>query len=114
MNWRILLGSIPPKKMNPTFAMNDDYAYIITLFRKGERVSHVFRDHWLSLHDIEENGRGMLYYLIAHDYGTGEEIFVWLKNKYEFITLKREIARDQNEAANFKKALYAYKKALKN
>ena len=98
--------------MNPTFAMNENYAYIITLFRKGKRVIHIFRDHWLSIHKVEENGRGMLYYLIAHDYGTGEEIFVWLKDKYEFDILNREFWRGEDEAANFKKALYEYNGAI--
>lgn len=93
----------------PTFTVNDKNVCVITLFRKGERVSHVFRDHWISLHERSENGRGPLYYLIAHDYGTGAEIFVWLKDQAEFDLIEKEMSRDTDEAANFKKALTNYK-----
>ena len=55
----------------PTYVLNDNWAHVITLSRNDERVSHVFRDHYITFHDVEENGRGMIYYIFAHDYGTG-------------------------------------------
>lgn len=93
----------------PTFAVNNECVYTITLFRKGERVSHVFRDHRISIHERSENGRGPFYYLIAHDYGTGEETFVWLKNQAEFDFIEKEMNRGTDEN-NFKEALTNYKK----
>jgi hypothetical protein len=96
--------------MAPTYSTTDSFSNVITLFRNDERVTHVFRDHRISLHELEENGLGALYYLIAHDYGTGEKTFVWLKDKEEYDILKKEMNRDLNEANNFKKALASYKK----
>jgi len=89
----------------PTFTTNDQNAHVISLFRKGERVTHVFRDHFIRLHERSENGRGPLYYLIAQDYGTGEETFVWLKDQSEFDLIEKQMLRGADDAANFKKAV---------
>lgn len=86
----------------PTFATNEKNEHVITLFRKGERVTHVFRDHMIRLHERSENGRGPLYYLIAQDYGTGEETFVWLKDQAEFDLIEKEMNRGVDAAGNFK------------
>jgi len=96
----------------PTYVLNDDWAHVITLDRNGERVSHVFRDHYLTVHEVEENGRGPIYYIIAHDYGTGEETPLFLKDKEEFEALRKEMSRDPDESANFKKSLEAYKRQI--
>jgi hypothetical protein len=90
----------------------DDFVYTITLFRNGERVSHVFRDHYLTIHELEENGRGPIYYIIAHDYGTGKETPLFLKDKEEFEALRKDMSRDPDESANFKKSLEAYKRQI--
>jgi hypothetical protein len=96
----------------PTYVLNDDWAHVITLDRKGERVSHVFRDHYLTIHELEENGRGPIYYIIAHDYGTGKETPLFLKDKEEFDALRKDMSRDPDESANFKKSLEAYKRQI--
>ena len=93
----------------PTYVLNDDSAHVITLFRNDERVSHVFRDHWLEFREIAENGMGPLYYIIAHDYGTGEETLLSLKDQKEYDILEREINRNADEVANFKKSVEGYK-----
>ena len=91
----------------PTLALTDDYAYVITLFRDGVRVKHVFKDHMLSLHkDVGING--FIYYIIAHDYGTGVNTLLDLANEDEFNALNDEINRDFNDARSFKTALYKY------
>ena len=89
--------------------LNDKDERIITLWRNGERVTHVFPDHWLELRELYENGRGPIYYIIAHDYGTGEETLVFLKDQQEYLAFERELNRPMDEAANFKKAVEAYK-----
>jgi hypothetical protein len=85
---------------------NDECKHTITIFRKGHKKTHAFHDHWLSLYELEENGRDAIYYLMAHDYGTGEGTFVSL-TKEEFHTLDREI-NHRDEAQDFKKALKAF------
>jgi hypothetical protein len=90
----------------------DDFVYTITLLRNGERVSHVFRDHYLTIHELEENGRGPIYYIIAQDYGTGEETPLFLKDKEEFEALRKDMSRDPDEATNFKKSVEAYKRQI--
>jgi hypothetical protein len=87
---------------------NDECKHTITIFRNGDKKTHAFHDHWLSLHDMEENRRGMIYYVMAHNYGTGEETFVSL-TKQEFKILEREI-NCGDEASNFKKSLAAFNK----
>jgi hypothetical protein len=89
--------------------LNDKDERIITLWRNGERVTHVFPDHWLELRELYENGRGPIYYIIAHDYGTGEETLVFLKDQKEYMVFERELNRPMDEAANFKKSVEAYK-----
>lgn len=95
-----------PKRKMLTYT-NDECKHTITLFRNGDKKTHAFHDHWLSLHDVEENRRGMIYYVMAHNYGTGEETFVSL-TKQEFDTLEREMNRVGDEASNFKKSLAAF------
>jgi hypothetical protein len=92
----------------PTLAINENCERIITLFRDGERVTHTFSDHSLSLHERGESGKGMLYYIVAHDYGTGEETLVFLKDKGEYDILDREMNR-MPEAFEFKKSIEAYR-----
>jgi hypothetical protein len=46
--------------------------------------------------------------MIAQEYGINTKTLVALANMHEFNVLRREISRDLDEAANFKKALYAY------
>jgi hypothetical protein len=93
----------------PTIVFNENYERVITLSRNGERVTHVFPDHWLELRELYENGRGPIYYIIAHNYGTGEETLVFLKDQKEYMVFERELNRPMDEAANFKKSVEAYK-----
>lgn len=93
----------------PTYVLNDDWAHVITLSRNDERVSHVFRDHYITFHEVEENGRGPIYYIVAHDYGTGEEKLVFLNDKDEFEALREEMNHDADEAGSFKKKVQDYK-----
>ena len=62
----------------PTITVNENCERVVSLWRNGERVRHVFSDHWLELREVAENGRGPLYYIIAHNYGTGEETLLFL------------------------------------
>jgi hypothetical protein len=91
----------------PTITVNENGERVITLWRNGERVHHVFPDHWLELREVAENGRGPLYYVIAHNYGTGEETLLFLNDQKEYDILYKEMARD--EVAEFKKSVEAYK-----
>ena len=101
---------------------NDNGKHTITMFGNGlktyvfndhwlslnERKTYVFKDHRLSLHELQEN---VIYYLMAHDYDTGEGSFVCL-TKEEFHILDREIIRGTDEASNFKKSLTAFNKRI--
>ena len=86
--------------------MNDS-VHTVTLFRNKKRVPYIFRDHWLRVYSVDQEGRTH-YYLIAQNYGTGEQTGVWLKNKEEYDVLSQELKRGVDEAANFKDALHAY------
>jgi hypothetical protein len=76
----------------PAITMNEKCERIISLWRNGERVHHVFPDHWLEFREVAENGRGPLYYIIAHNYGTGEKTLVFLKDQQEYDILERELS----------------------
>jgi hypothetical protein len=88
----------------PTIVFNEKNERVITLSRNGTRVTHVFPDHWLELREVAENGRGPLYYIIAHNYGTGEETLLFLKDQNEYDILEREMVRS-HEVAEFKELL---------
>jgi hypothetical protein len=90
-----------------TYAMGDDGEHRISFFREGELpVTRIFRDHWLRL-EVEKNGREILYYLLAHHYGTGEVTFISIDSE-EFETIKLNVKSDRTGSANFKKGLKAY------
>jgi len=94
----------------PAITMNEKCERIISLWRNGERVRHVFPDHWLELREVAENGRGPLYYIVAHDYGTGEETLVFLKDQQEYDILERALgAALDAEVAEFNKSAEVYK-----
>ena len=92
----------------PTINVNENGERVISLWRNGERVRHVFPDHWLELREVAENGRGPLYYIIAHDYGTGQEKMIFLEDQREYDILDKEMQRDFDAAINFKKTVDAY------
>jgi hypothetical protein len=92
----------------PTITFNEKNERIITLSRNGKRVTHVFPDHWLELREVAENGRGPLYYIIAHNYGTGEETLLFLEDQNEYEIVEREMVRS-HEIAEFKETVKAYK-----
>ena len=92
--------------MTPTYAVNDS-VHTVTLFRNKKRIPYIFRDHWLRVHSVDQEGRTH-YYLIAQNYGSGTQTAVWLKDKSEYDVLNKEFLRDHDEAENFKNALYAY------
>jgi hypothetical protein len=92
----------------PSYVLNDDWAHVITLSRNNESISHIFRDHYITFHEVEENGKGMLYYIVAHNYGTGEEEIVFFKDKDEFEAVRKEASRDANEAGSFNKKVKDY------
>jgi hypothetical protein len=92
----------------PTITVNENCERVVSLWRNGERVRHVFPDHWLELREVAENGRGPLYYIIAHNYGTGEETLLFLENQKEYDILDKEMARDFDHALSFKKSVDAY------
>ena len=102
-----------------TYALNDKFAHVITLFRNGEKTSHVFDDHHLTFQEFDENW-STVYYIIAHDYGTQEKTFLVL-TKDEIDTLRREIKRvdgtvygiRDGEGIAFKKAVEAFNSALR-
>jgi hypothetical protein len=81
----------------PTIVFNEKNERIITLWRNGERVTHVFPDHWLELREVAENGRGPLYYIIAHNYATNEESLVFLKDKEEYDMIEKELMKPDVE-----------------
>jgi hypothetical protein len=94
----------------PTLVLNDKNERVITLFRNGGSVTHVFPDHWLELREVAENGRGPLYYIIAHNYGTGEETLVFLKDQEEYDIIERELRVTlDTEVAEFNKSVEAYR-----
>jgi len=92
----------------PTLTLNHKDECVITLSRNGEIVRRVFPNHRFELRDVEENGRGSLYYIVAREYCTNEETLIFLENKREFDIMQRELARGFNEAVSLKKAVKAY------
>jgi len=101
-----------------TYTLSDKFAHIINLFRDGARSTHIFEDHWLSFQMFDEKGHTVCY-IIAHDYGTGEKIFLPMSMD-EMSTLRKEIKRVEGtvygtrntEGSDFKKAVARYIKAI--
>jgi hypothetical protein len=97
-----------------TYTLSDKFAHIINLFRDGARSNHIFEDHWISFQMFDEKGHTVCY-IIAHDYGTGEKIFLPLSMD-EMSTLRKEIKRVEGirdtESTDFKKAVARYIKAI--
>jgi len=94
----------------PTLVLNEKNERVITLSRNGGSVTHVFPDHWLEFREVAENGRGPLYYIIAHNYGTGEETLIFLEDQKEYDILERELRVTLDvEVAAFNKSVEAYK-----
>jgi hypothetical protein len=91
-----------------TYTLDENHARIITLLRNERRRTYVFTDHWFSLHQHEDiYPQNNYFYFLAHDYVTGKETDILLEED-EFKTLKQELERDSEIAANFKKALKSY------
>jgi hypothetical protein len=83
-----------------------------------------FRDHTIKLfekHGIEnigywvpvekeEGADNTLYYIIAHNYGTGEETLIFLKDQEEYDIIERELRVTlDTEVAEFNKSVEAYR-----